>query len=369
MAERDSVLAPATQHTPSAGATPPAGVTPPAGAESQPAALERVLAAVRRRWGQGSIIRLDGETSTVQDLAGGKRGPGTRRTRAQRLKELPSWWPAGGAEAGHQSSWLPWARPRALELVGELGGGRLALTLAWVAAARPALAAVVDPGRGLLATGAADPPGEARIAPPAGWFYAPTAAMAGIDLQRLIVVRPPEEEPRAPLDAVAVLLRSEAFDVVLCPLPAYARISTTFAATLTTLAARAGTTLFLLTSPGARGLGAFAEYRIRLTAHRWMWEAGELAGLKLRVITERARAAAGMELGGAQAAPLEHELTLRLHRHHRDGPLDSQVAGRTPTAIPDRLVLAGASRRISPAEAASSDDTAGLWPVPLGDVG
>ena len=125
---------------------------------------------------------------------------------------------------------------------------------------------------------------------------------------------------RATLDAALILLRSEAFDVVLCPLAPEARIGTTFAGTLATLAARAGTTLFLLTPPQARGLGAFAEYRVRLGRRRWMWTDGEIAGVRLRVATERARAAAGADLGGPDAPPPEHELTLRLHRPSRHGP-------------------------------------------------
>ncbi|MDQ3703213.1 MAG: hypothetical protein M3442_20185, partial [Chloroflexota bacterium] len=315
------------------------------------------------------------------------------RARARRPRELPRWWPVTGLVDGDVAE-VAGTRPRMLELVGETGSGQLTLALAWIAAAQPALTAVVDPGRRALEVPGPIPRGSptARDSPtpraalptlsagratgpagvplsasqvtgpdtgpggahdrPAGWFYAPAAASAGIDLQRLVVVRPPEEgAARAALDAVVLLLRSEAFDVVLCPLPAGARISTTFAGMLATLAARSGTTLFLLTGPRARGLGAFAEYRIRLGRRRWVWQDGEIAGIKLRAATERARAAAGIALGGADEAPPEHELTLRLHRRVRHGPpgrdalpRDARDAHKRPPPGADRLYLAGSSR-------------------------
>ncbi|HEX2324427.1 MAG TPA: hypothetical protein VHQ00_03455 [Chloroflexota bacterium] len=318
------------------GSAPGTGFGPDSGsgsgseAPARRTALEAVLQKVRLRWGHGSIVRLDGEGEGEGE---GESGAPLRRRRPpppRRPKELPPWWPGAGG---------PWTRPRILELTGEAGEGRLTLALAWLAAARPALVAVVDPAH------------------PSGWFYPPAAAAAGIDLERLLIVRPPGSRaagatvpagaapsvapagaagrsrtapgapndtpratPRATLDAALILLRSEAFDVVLCPLAPEARIGTTFAGTLATLAARAGTTLFLLTPPQARGLGAFAEYRVRLGRRRWMWTDGEIAGVRLRVATERARAAAGADLGGPDAPPPEHELTLRLHRPSRHGP-------------------------------------------------
>ncbi len=430
----------------------PDGATSVTETAARQGALEAVLRKVRQRWGQGSIVRLDGGAATGgtaaprrpgepgaewsepgdgawgtgrqggneaaphemtllpsewcdwsgahQGTAAPSRGrrrpaeeadsPGEaapagveRRGRARHPQELPRWWPAGGA-AGPGVPGIPRARPRILELVGETGSGQLTLALAWIAAAQPALAAVVDPGRRALGipgpgprvspdsgpqvgsgpsgpgpqvgSGPSQSPGQTRApsgAPPgtpdrpAGWFYAPAAASAGIDLRRLVVVRPPEDgEARDALDAIVVLLRSEAFDVVLCPLPASARISTTFAGMLATLAARSGTTLFLLTSPRARGLGPFAEYRVRLGRRRWVWRDGEIAGIRLRAAIERARAAAGMTLGVSGEAPPEHELTLRLHRRARHGPPagDSPAGERPATGAPDRLYLAGSTR-------------------------
>jgi|GEM_PF-897107 len=255
--------------------------------------LERALAAVRTKWGHQAIVRLDGTlqlpTATV-----------ARPPRTARWRELPAWWPH--ASVG--------ARPHALELVGDAQGAPLALCLAWMAAAQPTLAAVIDSAAGPR-------------------FYAPAAAAAGLDLSRIIVIRPPPDDPRATLDAAVMLLRSEAFDIVLCPVPPTARISLTFAGKLVTLAARANTTLLLLTSAGSRSLAAAADFRVRATGRRWLWEDGELTGIRLRVATERARAGAGNDAGndagqdigtGAAHRPPEHELTLSMHRKARYGP-------------------------------------------------
>jgi hypothetical protein len=291
-------------------------------------------------------------------------------------------------------------RPRLIEVLGDVGSGRLTVALAWLAEARPSLAAVVD----VVAEGSASPPaassgverwggdrrrrwggGRSSSSGNSGsqWrgerFYPPAAIGAGIGVERLVIVQPPAGEPWAALDAVVVLLRSEAFDVVLCPLAPEARISLTFGAKLATLAARSGTTLFLLSSPlqraGAGGAGrrasqrgvltGFADFRVRLAGRRWLWQDGELTGVKLRVATERARAGAGVServerlgrglragFGAWPGAALsvhgapddglgdpspEHELTFRLRRRVRDGAM----VGAAP---PDCLCLAASVR-------------------------
>jgi hypothetical protein len=172
------------------------------------------------------------------------------------------------------------------------------------------------------------------------------AASAGLDLSRLILIRPPAGSPRTILDVAAVLLRSDAFDVILCPLPAAASISTSFANKLATLAAKSGTTLLLLGGPTARGLGAAAQFRVRSLGRRWLWDHGELAGMRLRLTTERARAAGGADLASPQDST-EHHLTLRLHRRVRHG------------GSSDRLHLASALRvasRQPPGSPANRDD-------------
>lgn len=306
----------------------PAQPPPPISLAERTAALNRAMAELHGKWGPASV-RLGADDTS----------PHPRKTPSKpstiRARELPAWWPRPGL--------LP--RPLSLELVGDRHGAPLTLALAWLAAARPTLAAVVED------------PGSVR-------FHVDAAAGAGLPLDRLVIVRPPPGDPRVVLDAAVILLRSEAFDVILCPLPVGDRttISTMFANKLATLATKAGTTLLLLTGAGARGrsLGAAAEYRVRSLGRRWVWEDGELAGMKLRLVTERARAAGGAELGGANDLT-EHEITLRMHRRARHGPAavtgiesgledtagdGGDVADRPtgPTGGTDRLRLAAAVR-------------------------
>jgi hypothetical protein len=333
--------------------------------------LEQVLAAVRHRWGHHSIVRPDGGPAAAVALAHRDSDPaGAPKRWPRRLRELPPWWPVAFPNGAVR-------RPRSLEVVGAAGSGRLALALAWLAAARPALVAVVDcagragaggPTGNAGGAGRRDGPNATAAGADAAWFYPPAAAGAGLPLERLIVVRPPPDESRAALEAATVLLRSEAFDVVVCPLPPHVRIGSTYGGKLAALAARSGTTLLLLTtppsgvgaarSPGA--LAAFAEYRVRLAQRRWLWRDGELAGMRLRVATERARHAAawapgaGNDVRGADDAPPEHQLTLRLHRSAGHGPFapdgSADVAGApaawlAPGAPAGAAGLAGAVDR------------------------
>jgi hypothetical protein len=294
---------------------------PPISLAERTAALQRALSELHRKWGHGAV-RLGADDSA--SLA--SRGPDAKDT-SVRARELPAWWPRPGTRP----------RPLTLELVGDRHGAPLSLALSWLAAAQPALAAVIEE------------PGAVR-------FHGDAAAGAGAQLDRLVVVRPPPGDARAVLDAAVVLLRSEAFDVVLCPLPLGEKtaISTGFANKLATLAIKAGTTLLLLTGPRGRSLGAAAEYRIRTLGRRWVWEHGELAGTKLRVAAERARAAGGADLGAAGDLA-EHEITLRLHRRTRHGPATAtrigiaaegalEDVGDRARGSPDRLHLAAAVR-------------------------
>jgi hypothetical protein len=358
------------------------------------AALDRVLATVRHKWGQQSLVRLDEVLATRDDgvtRAGRRPPPATKRRR-----ELPPWWPVALSVSEATGAVR---RPHLLEVIGESGTGRLSLAMAWLAAARPTLAAVVEPviesGRnvrpvrdtrdtqsasaGSVPVAGSSGARRSRSESAESWrtqFYPPAAHNAGVDLRRLVLVRPPAGEPRGALDAVAVLLRSQAFDVVLCPLPAGTRISLLFGGKLATLAARSGTTLLLLTTPSRlsvstartgrarqrnpgnwgnggdrreRGvLGAFADYRVRLIARRWLWVDREIAGMTLRVATERARAEAAL---GTQndGAPPEHELTFCLQRSVRPGGHEDSGHGDRDRdgdhgSAPDRLYLAAAVR-------------------------
>ena len=351
-----------------AGAASVVGAAESEVARASGAALEQVLADVRRRWGHGSIVRLDGGSVPSglspqgRSLSGanGRRAAGGGRARDLRLEtvdlrprtaeaagpprapvrrtrqEAPPWWPPAAQTAV--------VRPRILEIVGAAGSGRLALALTWMAAARPALAAVIDAGEHA--------------------FYPPAAVAAGVDLAKLLIVRPPPGEPRAALDAVVVLLRSEAFDVVLCPVAAGTRLGLTFGGKLATLAARSGTSLVLLTEPAASGrsaagvLQAFADYRVRLARRRWLWADGELAGMKLRVATERARASAAgngsVGEAGAAGERLQHDLTFRLHRLPGPGPvLRLERATQSPAGKPlvDQSSEEAHAERLHPAAA------------------
>ena len=358
-------------------------------------ALERVLTDVRERWGQGSIVRLD-SPSPGPGAGGGATLPAAQRRVARGAQ--PAWWPLALPDGGV-------IRPSVVEVLAPPGSGRLTLALAWLAAARPTLAAFVTP---------ADTPGQPSHSQPSTPFgqsaprstrpaqptlsggipFPPSVAQLGVDLERLILVRPPR-----PLDAAAVLLRSEAFDVVVCALPPGTRVSTTFAGKLATLASRSGTTLFLLTTPrhvrrtvpprakrfvvpftvihGAERaeragrvespeprppppglLAAFADYRLTIAASRPIWKHSQVAGLKLTLRTERARGSADDAAPGALTQETR-ELTLTYEEADR-----APIVSWSPTSVREaRADPAGSS--VTPAAARLvADHPAPLPPLP-----
>src|SRR5215831_443419 len=116
------------------------------------AAISALLGAVHERWGIHSLTRG----------YSGARGSGllaVRSSHAAPPPALPPWWP--GAEG--------YVRPSVLELSGP--------------ASRGGLVAVVDP---------------------AGTFYPPAAAASGLDLDQVVVVRPPDHR-RGAVEAVSLL--------------------------------------------------------------------------------------------------------------------------------------------------------------------
>src|SRR3954454_22110472 len=177
------------------------------------AAIATVLGEVRERWGIHSLTRG----------YGGARGSGlwaSREASARSARELPPWWP--GAHG--------YVRPNVLELSGPPSCGKLGLALLWLAAAsHGGLVAVVDLE---------------------GTFYPPAAAACGLDLSRVVVVRPPDR--RGAGEAVSLLLNSAGFDAILWPLAWRARSFGLDAARLATLASRARTTLLALVTDGRR---------------------------------------------------------------------------------------------------------------------
>src|SRR3954454_13260824 len=176
------------------------------------AAIAAVLGEVQERWGIHSLTRG----------YSGARGSGLLPVRGARAAPpaLPPWGP--GAEGG--------LRPSVLELSGPASCGKLGIALLWLAAAsRGGLVAVVDLE---------------------GTFYPPAAAASGLDLSRVVVVRPPDR--RGAGEAVSLLLNSAGFDAILWPLAWRARSFGLDAARLATLASRARTTLLALVTDGRR---------------------------------------------------------------------------------------------------------------------
>ncbi|MCC7367370.1 MAG: hypothetical protein IT306_03045 [Chloroflexi bacterium] len=243
-------------------------------------AISAVLGAVQERWGSHSLTRG----------YNGPRASGMLALRARHTAQpaLPPWWP--GAEG--------YLRPNLLELRGPDSCGKLGVALLWLAAAsRGGLVAVVDQ---------------------AGTFYPPAAAASGLDLARLVVVRPPDR--REAVEAVSLLLASAGFDAVLWPLEWKTRPRGLDSVRLSTLAARSKTTLLALVTDRRRASGSrlaehadsdadrlfpSADVRLRVTAWEWRWQDGELAGVSPRLRTERLR--------GAQPGQ-EWELRLEQHR-------------------------------------------------------
>lgn len=284
-------------------------------------AIAAVLGEVRERWGIHSLTRgYEGARA-----AGLSSSP---RALAQAARELPPWWP--GAQG--------YVRPNVLELSGPPSCGKLSLALLWLAAAsQGGLVAVVDL---------------------AGEFYPPAAALCGLSLDRLVVVRPPDR--RGAGEAVSLLLNSAGFDAILWPLEWRARPYGLDSVRLSTLANRAVTTLLALVTDNRRAvprpgeddatrLFPSADARLRVTAWEWLWRGGELAGVRPRVRAERLRGAlAGQEWdlrleqhGGARVAEASAEW-----ERSDDGLLDDAIVGARPiagcTATADHLCLAAA---------------------------
>jgi hypothetical protein len=253
-------------------------------------AIEAVLGAVQERWGMHSLTRGYSGTRASGLLA-------SRPARTAPVPTLPPWWP--GAEG--------YLRPAILELSGPPSCGKLGLSLTWLAAAsRGGLVAVMDLD---------------------GTFYPPAAAASGLDLDRLVVVRPPGRREAA--EAVSLLVSSAGFDSILWPVEWKTRPSNLDTARLSTLAARSSTTLLALvtdrrravyvssTGSGGGRLFPSADVRLRITGWEWTWRDGELAGVRPRVRTERLR-----------GAPAGQEWELRLERRAHD---DAEEATGLPT--------------------------------------
>lgn len=212
------------------------------------AALAAALAAIRDKHGH---------------LAVAKGMPPAPRMLQRRPEAdpLPPWWPGRlGAAA------------RVVELAGTESCGKLSLALLWLAAAVPhGLVAVVDGTRS---------------------FYPPSAAAAGLDLDRVVVVRPPG--PRESIEAMMSLVGCGGFEAILWPLTRRTAPSASLSIKVAQLASRTGTTILsLFERPHRRaeewtGLTS-ADLRLAVARHRWRMTDGELAGLDLVVRADRLR--------------------------------------------------------------------------------
>ena len=299
---------------------------------SDDTAISDLLGAVHERWGAHSLTRG----------YAGARGSGMVASLAARRAArpaLPPWWP--GAEG--------YLRPNIMELRGPASCGKLGVALLWLAAAsRGGLVAVVDQ---------------------AGTFYPPAAAASGLDLERLVVVRPPDR--RAATEAVSMLLGCAGFDAVLWPVEWKQRPTGLDSVKLSTLAARSKTTLLVLvtdrrpavsSSAAERGdadrLFPSADVRLQVSAWEWRWQDGELAGVRPRLRTERLRGA---------LAGQEWEFQLEHHRaadvangHPAGGTLVGPHEASARQAVRGEAVAAGQPAvAVAAARAASGSGPAG----------
>jgi len=113
-----------------------------------------------------------------------------------------------------------------------------------------------------------------------GSLYAPAAAAAGIDLQRLIVVR-----PRAGSDArraIDALVRGGACATVVLDCADAARLlETHHCARLVAQAEKTGTTLVVISSGNLPAVASFAALRLRARGLTPLWQSGSDGGARL----------------------------------------------------------------------------------------
>jgi hypothetical protein len=259
---------------------------PPLADAERTRTLTDTVTQIAKKWGSGTIVRL----GDVRRTRTAREGAVTRSP------NIPEWWPS-----------LDSGRPRMVEFIADPGHGGLSLVLGWMGAAKPLLAAFIDPLCQL---------------------YPPAAAAAGVDLRSLMIVRPPAATSRLIIDAAMILLRAEAFDVIACHFPPGARMSLAQANHLNVLASRSDTSLLVLSRPHRvhKGgiLGSAAEYRIRLAGRKWTMEHGQLVGATFEVRTERAKGA----MDGID--DVRHSIRFGLHNPYESGELVAGVPAYKP---------------------------------------
>ena len=222
----------------------------------RPAALRLAVNEIEQRWGLHAAGRLFGVSPPEAGFSTG----------------------IGALDEATGFDGIP--RGRLSELTGPPGGGTLTLGLR-------ALAAALD-GGGLAAY--VDLPGT----------FAPTASAAlGLDLSRLVVVRPPDAD--AAVQATTTLLRSNAFEAVLLDLEA-ARPRANRWSQLADLAGRGSAGLVVVTAAGSSrvaGLPYLASLRLGVACRGWRWQQSRLTrvptGLTLEVRVLKSRSDTGVQ--------------------------------------------------------------------------
>lgn len=149
---------------------------------------------------------------------------------------------------------------RLTEIFGERSSGKTTLAYALLAGAtmRGDIGAVIDPN---------------------GSFFAPAADSAGINLERLIVIRPRDATSlRRAADAV---VRSGACSVVVLDSARDDAFQTHHCARLVAQAEKTGTTLVALSHGSSQPLASFASLRIRTRGIAPLWQTGSDGGGRL----------------------------------------------------------------------------------------
>ncbi len=127
-------------------------------------------------------------------------------------------------------------------------------------------------------------------------LFPPALAAAGVQLERLLVV--PAREPIAAARAADIVLRSQAFTVVILPaLPSGRGTGSATWTRLASLAHRANALLVALGDEASAELRYFASVRLETTIERVRWNGpaghlGELAGYDVRATVRKHKRAA-----------------------------------------------------------------------------
>ncbi len=159
--------------------------------------------------------------------------PGARRA--------PGGLPTGFDDLDRQLRTGGFSRGRITEIVGAPSSGKMALALRAIAEQTRAgsLATLLDPH-----------------------VYPPAAAALGVDLARLLLVRPPSLSAKDAVRAAEILARSRAFSLIAIALPAGARPSAALARRLRAAAQRTSAALLVIADRGGAVEGAAARIEI-----------------------------------------------------------------------------------------------------------